>query len=172
MFLNLALLGLAVLLLSTVIRGAPFVPTKASAVARMVEVSKVQPGMYSLDIGSGDGRIVIAMATAGAMAHGYEINPCLVWWSKYKIYKAGLNGRAFVHWGNFWNKNFEQYDIITVFGIGRIMKELERKLQTELKPGGKVISYVFRFPTWEIKQTDGAIFLYEKQKDAANLKVS
>ena len=162
MIFNLILLGIAVLLFSTVIRGAPFVPTKHSAVERMVALSGAKSGTRAADIGSGDGRIVIAMARSGATAIGFEINPFLVWWSRYKIHKAGLTGRAFVFFGSFWGKDFQDFDIITVFGIGRIMGELEKKLQKELRSGARVISYVFQFPAWKFDQKDAAIFLYRK----------
>ena len=164
MILNLILFGVAVLLLSTVVRGAPFVPTNHSAVARMVALSAVRPGQRAADIGSGDGRIVIAMARAGAVAHGYEINPFLVWWSKYKIYKAGLSGRAFVHWGSFWKKNFAEFDVITVFGIKKIMRELGEKMRRELRPGARVVSYVFLFPDWQYEQKESAVMVYRQSR--------
>lgn len=162
MILNLFLVLAAVFLLSTVIRGAPFVPTRHSAVARMVDLARVRPGEKAADIGSGDGRIVIAAARAGAVAHGFEINPVLVWWSRYKIRQAGLEHTAFVHWGSFWRKNFGEFDVVTVFGINRIMEELEKKLQKELRPGARVISYVFVFPTWKYERKDSAIFVYTR----------
>ena len=162
MILNLILFGVAALLLSTVIRGAPFVPTRHSAVARIVALSELQPGQKAADIGSGDGRIVIAMARAGAVAHGYEINPFLVWWSKYKIYKAGLSGRAFVHWGSFWKVNFSEFDVVTIFGIGKIMKELGEKLRRELQPGAHVVSYVFSFPDWQYELKESAVMVYRQ----------
>ncbi len=164
MILNLILFGVAVLLLSTVIRGAPFVPTRHAAVARMVVLSAIRPGQKAADIGSGDGRIVIAMARAGAVAHGYEINPFLVWWSKYKIHKAGLSGRAFVHWGSFWKKNFSEFDVITVFGIKKIMKELGEKLRRELPRGARVVSYVFLFPDWQYELKESAVIVYRQSR--------
>ncbi|OGE84460.1 MAG: hypothetical protein A2846_00965 [Candidatus Doudnabacteria bacterium RIFCSPHIGHO2_01_FULL_49_9] len=162
MILNLILFGVAALLFSTVIRGAPFLPTRHAAVARMVVLAQLTPGARAADIGSGDGRIVIALARAGAEAYGFEINPILVWWSRYKIWKAGLNGRAFIQWGSFWGKNFAEFEAVTVFGISRIMPELERKLQDELRPGARVVSYVFAFPTWPREQKEGAISVYRK----------
>jgi 2-polyprenyl-3-methyl-5-hydroxy-6-metoxy-1,4-benzoquinol methylase len=162
MILNLFLIAFAILLLSSVIRGAPFVPTHQRRVARMVELSGILPGQKSADLGSGDGRIVIAMARAGATAQGYEINPFLVWWSRWKIRRSGLQDQAFIHFGSFWGKNLSEFDVVTLFGTTHIMKGLERKLKKELKPGARVISYVFAFPTWDYTQKDGAIFVYRR----------
>jgi protein-L-isoaspartate O-methyltransferase len=146
-----------------IIKGAPFVPAKRKAVAKMIEFADIKPGQKAVDIGSGDGRIVIALARAGAIAHGYEINPVLVWWSGRKIKKAGLRGKAFVYVKNLWSEDFSCFDIVTIFGIPKIMKELGEKLDRELKPGVKIISYGFRFPDWQYLKKEEGVFLYEKK---------
>jgi Xaa-Pro aminopeptidase len=64
------------------IRGAPFVLTGSRTVKTMTALANIQPGEKAADLGSGDGRILIAIARAGAEAHGYEINPFLVLWSR------------------------------------------------------------------------------------------
>lgn len=142
------LLSFVLLLAATVMRGAVFLPTFKPTVQKIVAAAGAKPGMKAVDLGAGDGRIVIALAKAGIEAHGYEINPFLVLWGKTKILQAGLKGRAFMHWGDFWGKDFSNYDIVTVFGMEHIMAKLETKLQDELKPGAKVISNIFSFPTW------------------------
>ncbi len=142
-----------------IFRGAPFVPTMANTVEEMIKSAQIKPGEKLVDLGSGDGRILIAAAKAGAIAHGYEINPLLVLWSRYKIKKAGLKERAFVHWKNFWLVNFSEYDVVTLFGITGIMQRLESKLKTELKPGSRVISNIFKFPNWQSTK-QGSIYIY------------
>jgi len=161
MALGIALLAFDAWLIWLVWNGAPFVPTKRATVDRMVAVAGVKPGDRALDIGSGDGRIVIALAKAGAEAHGIDNNPLLVWWSRWNIRKAGLSGRAFIHWGNFWHHDFSPYDVVTLFGITQIMRRLERKLEKELKPGSRVVSNSFQFPTWKNVRKDDAVFVYE-----------
>lgn len=128
----------------------------------MIELSELKPGEKAADLGSGDGRIVIAMARIGAIAHGYEINPFLVWWSRYKIRRAGLQDQAFIHLGSFWSKDLSKFDVVTVFGTTHIMKGLEKKLKKELKSNARVISYVFAFPSWEYAQKESAIFVYRQ----------
>lgn len=125
-------------------------------------LAKVKVGMKTLDLGAGDGRVVIALAKAGAISHGYEINPLLVWWARRNIKKAHLEKRAFIHWGSFWNANFSEFDFIFVFGIFYIMKDLEKKMKKELKKGAVVISSAFQFPSWKYTKKEGALFVYKK----------
>ena len=142
-----------------VFRGAPFVPTDKSTLEKMISAAGIRPGIKIADLGSGDGRIVIAAAQAGAVAHGYEINPVLVWWSRYKIKKAGLEGSAFIHWKSFWNANLQEFDVVMLFGITSIMNRLGQKLQRELKPRAKVISNIFKFTNWEHEKVD-SVYIY------------
>ncbi len=142
-----------------IFRGAPYLPTDKETLRRMIDAAEIKPGDKVADLGSGDGRIVIAAALAGAEAHGFEINPVLVLWSRYKIKKAGLKGRAFIHWKSFWNESFKDYDVAMLFGITGIMEGLREKLKAELKPGSRIISNTFRFPEWEpIKNQN--VFVY------------
>lgn len=142
-------------------RGPVFLPTKKNDVALMMRLLRVEGGDVAVDLGSGDGRMVIALAKAGAEAHGYEHNSFLVWWSRYKIKRAGLSGKAFIHRGNFWNADFSKFTIMTVFGIGYIMKPLKEKIHLEGKPGLRIVSYTFSFPDWEPKFKKAGIYIYE-----------
>lgn len=162
LLLALLLVAADVFALWLVLSGAPFVPAKTDAVERIVEGCDPHPGMKAADIGSGDGRILLALARAGAEAHGYEINPFLVWWSRRRIRRAGLDGRAFVHWKNLWRADFSPFDAVTLFGVGHIMRRLETKLRNELKPGAKAVSLAFAFPTWTPSRKIGEIIVYEQ----------
>ncbi|MBI5152062.1 class I SAM-dependent methyltransferase, partial [Candidatus Peregrinibacteria bacterium] len=116
-----------------------------------------------VDLGSGDGRVVIAFARKGIEAHGYEINPILVWLSRKNIKKAGLKKKAFIHTKNFWTNNFSKFDIVVIYGISHIMRMLERKLQKELKPGSRVICCIFPFRKWQCAKKDEGVYLYVKK---------
>ncbi len=146
---NLLLFALAVFLLYAHLTGAPYLPTKIAAVEEMVRCANVTPGQKIADIGSGDGRIVIAFGRAGADAHGFEINPVLAWISRWRIHRAGLRDHCHIHLANLWRVDFAPFSVVTVFGITGMMPKLKSKLQRELAPGSRVISYVFRFPEWE-----------------------
>lgn len=159
---NLGIIALCIIALYFLFNGAPYLPTSINAVNDMVKLAAVQPGQRMVDIGSGDGRILIAFAKAGAIAEGYEINPILVWWSRKKIREAGVQDRCRVTNKNFWSVHFADTDIVTLFGIRGIMPRLEKKFRAEMRPGSKVLSHIFTFPTWQpTQETDAtAVRLY------------
>lgn len=156
----LALLAIVVGLAVLLAQGAPFVRSRPETIQRMITLIRVQPGEKAADLGAGDGSVVIALARAGAEAHGFELNPLLVWRARRNIRRAGLQDRATVHRKNFWKANLSSFDVIAVFGIPHIMRRLEVKLRRELKPGGRVVSNAFRFPTWQPAGEDHSVYLY------------
>jgi len=143
-----------------IIKGAPFVPTTKKTLAKMIALAEIKPGMKVADLGSGDGRIVIAAAKAGAQAHGFEVSLPLVFWSRFKIKKGKLGEKAFVYWKSFWRADFSSYDIIMLYGLTNIMKPLSKKLKRELKPGTKIVSNCFELPDWEPEKKEGGVYLY------------
>lgn len=144
--------------------GAPYAPTDKKALATILSLAGAKPGEKACDIGSGDGRIVVALAQAGVEVDGFEINPFLVLWSKQRIIKNGLQYRARVHRSNLWKVSYKNYDIVVLFGIPYIMKGLEQKLLAELKPGARVLSNRFSFPNWQPAKKEGGVYLYVKPR--------
>lgn len=142
--------------------GAPFVPTGRRTAERMLDLIRGAPGERLVDLGSGDGRIVIAAARRGMIAHGIELNPWLVWWSRWRARLAGVAERATFSCGNLWRHNLSAYDVVTVYGLGPMMGRLERKLRHELPAGARVVSHAFRFPTWQPIDVREAIYLYRQ----------
>lgn len=143
--------------------GAPYVPIPRYGLDKIIEFADIKPGQKAVDLGSGDGKIMIAMAKAGAIVDGYEVNPLLVWWTKRRIKKEGLEGKASVYLESFWDINLSSYDIVTLFGVRKIMGRLQEKMDKELKPGAKIISFGFSFPDWQLIKKEKATFLYEKK---------
>ncbi len=158
----LALLVVIFVLLLPVTLGAPYVGIKPAPLAKMIKAAAIITGERAVDLGSGDGRIVIALARAGAEAHGYEINPVLVWLARRNIKRAGLKGQAFIHWRSFRLADFSKFQIVTIYGLKSIMKELEVRLQKELPRSGRVISHTFQFPNWIPQEKSGGIYSYTK----------
>jgi hypothetical protein len=141
-------------------RGAIYDPSSQEETRMMAELAEVRPGMKAADLGSGDGRVVIALALQGAEAHGFEVNPILVLVSRRNIRRKGLSGSAFIHWGNFWRSNLSRYELITVFQVGFVMARLEAKLKRELAPGAYIISHYWRFPSLRPERSRGNIYRY------------
>lgn len=144
--------------------GAPFLPTHQERIEGALRLVKLRPGQEIADLGSGDGRILIACAKRGTRAYGFEINPFLVWKTKLNIKKQGLRNLAVCQWKSFWKQDFSSFDVVFVYGISHIMKKLEKKLQKELKPGAKVVSFIFTFPNWQPEIKENGIYIYPSPK--------
>lgn len=140
--------------------GAPFVPSDPKKVAEIIKVAEIRPGERAADLGSGDGRVVMAMAKAGAEAHGYEINPVLVLWSLAGIYLAGLRGRAHIHWGSYWKRDLSSYELVTIYGAGNIMRRIREKLCRELPRHSRIVCNTFRLPEMRPLRSHQNIHLY------------
>lgn len=140
--------------------GAAFESSNKKTLKKMIEFSKVRKGEKVADLGSGNGKIVIEFAKRGIEAHGFEINPFLVWLSRRKIKKLNLEKKAFIHRKNFWKHNFSKFDLIIIFQVGYVMGKLEKKLKRELKKGSRVISNTWKFPNWKPEKQEGKVYLY------------
>ncbi len=145
-----------------VFTGAPFLPTGKKFVEGMLDLAALRPDDLFVDLGSGDGRLVIAAARRGARAVGYEINPFLVAIAYFRIWRAGVRNRATIHWQSFWSADFRSADVVSIFGITGIMPRLEKKLTAELRPGARVVSYIFSLPSWKPEVHKNGIRLYRK----------
>jgi cyclopropane fatty-acyl-phospholipid synthase-like methyltransferase len=143
--------------------GAVNVPTTELKVEEMVELLKVESGQTVVDMGAGDGRLIIALAKVGAKSCGYEINPFLVAKAKKNIKEAGLGGRVFIYCKSMWRQDLSNFDAVVVYGMTHMMKKLEKKLDKELKPGARVVSNYFVLPTWKPCKVEDNIYLYIKK---------
>jgi protein-L-isoaspartate O-methyltransferase len=144
------------------VKGLPYAPSKKKGVGKMVEFANIKPREKMIDLGSGDGRIVIAFAKTRAMAQGVEINKILVWYSRLWVKLLGLAGKANICYGDFWDSDYSKYDIITIFGQPLIMEKLEEKIFNEAKPGARIIVNRFKFPNKTYQKEDNGIYLYIK----------
>jgi cyclopropane fatty-acyl-phospholipid synthase-like methyltransferase len=151
------------LLLYSMIRGGPYAPTGKSKIDIMLDLVNIKPGEKAVDIGAGDGRIVIALAKKGAEAHGIEINPLLVFLARRKIKREGLEGKAFIHTADMWKQDYSKFDIVTLFMTPHALRGLEKKLQKELRPGARVALNYYTFPAWKAAKHEGTVYLYKKQ---------
>lgn len=132
----------------------PFVPATSRQVENVVKMLQHRRGPL-VDIGSGDGRIVIAAAKAGFPAVGYELNPWLVWYSRYRAWREGVHGSARFYISDLWKVTFAQYSNVVIFGVPQMMPQLEKKLEFELEDGARVIACRFPFPHWTPDHTTG-----------------
>jgi len=141
----------------------PFVPSKRKSVAAILAAAGDIAGKRVADLGSGDGRIVIACAQAGAQVTGYEINPVLVWYADRRIARSGLRDRAVIERADFWKQDMSGFDVVIFYGVVYAMPRLEKKLRSELRPGARVIASHCAFPAWKPIVQNGMISVYEKE---------
>lgn len=125
-----------------------WVPTSQSLAEKMLDLAKVTPNDYVIDLGSGDGRTVITAAKRGARALGIEYNPDLVELSKRNAQRDGVADRARFEKADLFESDFTQATVITMFLLPDINLKLRPKL-LELKPGTRIVSNTFTMGEWE-----------------------
>eukprot|EP00095_Tigriopus_kingsejongensis_P004388 maker-scaffold1394_size43558-snap-gene-0.8 protein:Tk04388 transcript:maker-scaffold1394_size43558-snap-gene-0.8-mRNA-1 annotation:"protein fam173b" len=132
----------------------PYVPATTAQVENVYKALSGRRGTL-VDIGSGDGRIVFEGAQRGFLAHGIELNPWLVLYSKFKSRRLGLKTSATFTKRDLWQSNLGKYDNVVIFGVQEMMPQLEGKLAQELAPNASVVACRFPFPNWLPKDTIG-----------------
>ncbi len=140
--------------------GAPYVASEKERVAKMIELAEITPGKRVVDFGSGDGRIVIEAAKRGAIATGVEMNPLLLWWSRRKIKKAGLQDKAKIVYGDMWNFDLGRTDVLMLYLLPCKMNRLERKVRKQMRPETIIISNAFLFKDWQFSEKHGKVRVY------------
>ena len=131
--------------------GGPYVPTPHMIAERMLELAKVGPDDYVIDLGSGDGRLVIAAVYRykAKGAAGIEIDASLVERASLQARGAGVADRVSFTAGDLFKANVERASVVTLYLLPQIMSQVEAKLQRELKPGARVVSHDYPLPTWK-----------------------
>lgn len=141
--------------------GASYETTKDERLKRMIRFAKIKKGDRVAELGSGNGKVLVEFAKLGAEVHGYEINPWMVLLSKWKIRKAGLRGKAFVHWKNFWRVDLGRFDVISTFQVAYVMGPLEKKLKREARKMMRIVSNNWKFPKLKCLKEDEGVYYYE-----------
>jgi predicted RNA methylase len=149
---------------------APYIPTPQEAVDRMLEAAHVKPGDVVYDLGSGDGRIVIAAAQKfGARGVGVEIRPDLCRRAKERIKSLGLEDRVSMVEGSALRVDLSAADVVTMYLLTSSNERLKPNLEKYLKPGSRVVSYEFPIKGWkpveaivlQTGKTEHLIYVYE-----------
>ena len=132
----------------SVIRAIGWVPTRGHDIKRFLKNANIKPGDKMYDLGCGDGRLIFAAGKAGAQATGFEVSlfPYLIAKIGYLFQPNKKNIK--IRFKDFWWHNLSDADVIYFFLIPRIYKKLKKKLDKELKPGTRVIAYVWPIEGW------------------------
>jgi SAM-dependent methyltransferase len=129
-----------------------WVPTPQALVEKMLDIAKVTPKDYVIDLGSGDGRTVITAAKRGSKALGIEYNPDMVELSKRNAAKAGVSDKANFVKADLFESDFSQAQVITMFLLPDINIRLRPKI-LDLKPGTRIVSNSFTMGEWSADDT-------------------
>jgi SAM-dependent methyltransferase len=129
-----------------------WVPTPQALVDKMLDMAKVTPKDYVIDLGSGDGRTVITAAKRGSKALGIEYNPDMVELSKRNAAKEGVSDKATFMKADLFESDFSQAQVITMFLLSSINLKLRPKI-LELKPGTRIVSNTFDMADWKDDET-------------------
>ncbi len=148
---------------------APSIPTPSTVVERMLDVARVKANDTVYDLGSGDGRIVIAAAQKyGAKAVGVEMLPDLCRQAQRRIHELGLDDRASIVEGNVFHVDFSPATVVTMYFMTDSNERLRPNLEKYLRAGTRVVSNQFPVKGWKPVSVehvkagmDYTIYLYE-----------
>ncbi len=130
----------------------PYVPTPESVVEKMLEMAQVGPGDYVIDLGSGDGRIVIAAAKRGAYGHGIDLDPRRIKEARENAKKAGVEDKVIFIEGNIFDADFSRASVVTMYLLNSVNIQLRPYLLKNLKPASRLVSHDFDMGNWKPDQ--------------------
>jgi SAM-dependent methyltransferase len=153
-----ALVAVPTLLAQTPVKKQPdviYVPTPQPVVDAMLELAQVKRSDVVYDLGSGDGRIVIAAAKKyGASGVGFEIDPALVKKARANAAAAGVSNRVRFVTQDLFTADLSKASVVTLYLLQSINERLRPKLVRQLKPGTRIVSHVFNMgPEWPPEKT-------------------
>lgn len=161
-FIDLAILGVLIVTVCfsfVLFFGAPFLPTLKPQIATALDLLDLKPGETMLELGCGDGRVLIAAAQRGWKGVGYELNPLLVLAARLRCWR--YRGQVRVIWGNYWRASWPEAQGVFAFILPRYMRTLDKKvIQYKHKPLA-IVSFAFAIPDKEAESEKDGVFLYE-----------
>jgi len=127
----------------------PYVPTPQEVVERMLEIAKVGPHDYLIDLGSGDGRIVVTAARKyGTRGFGVDLNPERIRESTVNARRAGVSEKVAFYQRDLFETSLTDATVITMYLLPQVNIELRPRL-LELKPGTRLVSHDFDMGDWK-----------------------
>jgi len=129
---------------------APYVPSPPQVIRQMLILAQLKPREVLFDLGAGDGRTVIMAAKDfGARAVGVELREDLVKKALSTVYENGLQDRVTIVNGDMFNVDLTSADVIFLYLTTSANEKVKPKLETELKPGVRVVSHDYEIVGWK-----------------------
>jgi hypothetical protein len=130
-----------------------WVPTPQVLVEKMLDMAKVTPQDFLMDLGSGDGRTVITAAKRGLRAQGVEYNPDMVSLAQRNAKEAGVTDKATFVRGDIFETDFSKATVITLFLLPTLNEKL-RPTILNMRPGTRIVSNTFTMGDWQSDQSE------------------
>jgi N6-adenosine-specific RNA methylase IME4 len=138
--------------------GAPYVPTLSPQVITALGLANLKKGQTMLELGCGDGKVLITAAEQGLNVVGYELNPILAFIAWLRTRKYGSQVK--VIWGNYWHLQWPPAEAIFVFLLPKYMPKLHKKcVRYSFRPI-KLVSFAFPIPNKEPDKQKDNVYLY------------
>lgn len=145
------------------LRGAPYVPTLEAQGKTALELLDLKPGQILLELGSGDGKVLLLAARAGLNVVGIELNPFLVIISRFRTRR--YRRQVKIVWGDFWRVEWPECDGVFSFLLDRFMSRLDGCMKDAGKP---LASFAFKIPNRQADVEKNGVFLYRYDKGDRN----
>lgn len=142
-----------------VLVGPPYLPTMREQITTALDLLDLKPGQTMLEIGAGDGRVLVAAARRGWKVVGIELNPILVLIARIRTWRYRKQVR--VVWGNCWQVTWPDADGIFTFLLQRHMQHLDARIMAMPKKPVRLASFAFTIPGRKPRKLRKGIFLYE-----------
>ncbi len=125
-----------------------WVPTPEATVQKMLDVAKATPDDYAIDLGSGDGRMIIAAAKRGIRGHGVEYNPDMVEYARKKAAEAGVSDKATFIQGDMYEADISKATVLPLFLLSENLERLVPNF-LKLKPGTRIVINGYQIYGWQ-----------------------
>jgi hypothetical protein len=146
--------------------GAPYLPTLKPQIDTLFELSGIKSGETMIELGCGDGRVLVEAAKKGIIGIGYELNPILVVYAKIKTRK--YSNLVTIKWANFWSTDWPKADFVFTFLLDRYMAKLDKKLLNYKYRPVTLITFAFEVPARRLLKQKNSIFLYRYEQHLEN----
>jgi ubiquinone/menaquinone biosynthesis C-methylase UbiE len=138
----------------------PYVGTRRAKIKTIMELSKIQEGETLVDLGSGDGRLLVEAAKGGAHAIGYEINPFLVFVTIIHSKLRGVREEVKVYQSSLWKADLAIADVVLIYAMRKTMPRFEEFIYKNCKKGTRIVVNTNPFPNKKPQKEENGVFLY------------
>ena len=128
----------------------PYVPTPQQVVDRMLEIAKVSGKDFVMDLGCGDGRMLVTAATRfGARGFGVDLNPVRIREATDNAARAKVGDKVKFEVRNLFDTPIKDADVLTMYLLPSVNLQLRPRILDEMKPGSRIVSHAFNMSEWE-----------------------